>query len=165
VDTGHRPQVTRRAHRPLDTVRRRFLDTGRMVNRPIRILLVDDQPSIRRGLRMRLGLEPDIDVVAEADNGTAALEAACEFVPDVVLMDIEMPSMDGITATSRIAECAPACMVVMLSLHDDVDTRERAKAAGAISFVAKHEIDHALTDAIRAAAQQHRAAEQDSGAG
>ncbi|MBI5289166.1 MAG: response regulator transcription factor [Chloroflexi bacterium] len=124
------------------------------MNRPIRILLVDDQPSIRRGLRMRLGLEPDLDVVAEAADGGSALEAAARTRPDVVLMDVEMPVMDGITATSHLAGLAPAPAVVMLSLHDDLDTRDRARAAGAVDFVAKHQIDRVLTDAIRAAANR-----------
>jgi DNA-binding NarL/FixJ family response regulator len=122
----------------------------------IRVLVVDDQASIRRGLQMRLSLEPDLAVVGEASDGERALEAAVSFSPDVILMDIEMPVMDGITATSRLATAAPASAVVMLSLHDDPDTRERAKAAGATGFVAKHEIDCALTDAIRAAAARPR---------
>ena len=125
-----------------------------MMTEPIRILLVDDQPSIRRGLKMRLGLEPDIAVVGEASDGDEALTTSLSCEPDVVLMDIEMPVMDGITATSLLVEAAPACAVVILSLHDDVYTRERARSAGARGFVAKHEIDRVLTDAIRTAAHR-----------
>jgi DNA-binding NarL/FixJ family response regulator len=123
-----------------------------MTTTPIRVLLVDDQPSIRRGLRMRLGLEPDLEVVGEASDGREAIDVAYSTAPDVILMDIEMPTMDGITATSRLSQERPSCAVVVLSLHDDLDTRARARAAGAVNFVAKHEIDRALTDAIRAAA-------------
>ena len=115
-----------------------------------------DQPSIRRGLRMRLALEPDMDIVSEAEDGSAALSQARLTSPEVVLMDIEMPVMDGITATSLLTAASPNCAVVILSLHDDMTTRERARAAGAADFVAKHEIDCALTDAIRAAAQSIR---------
>jgi DNA-binding NarL/FixJ family response regulator len=129
-----------------------------MTTTPIRILLVDDQPSIRQGLRMLLGLEPDLEVVAEAANGRQALEAAGSTEPDVILMDIEMPEMDGITATGLLCADNPSCAVVVLSLHDDFITRERARAAGAVNFVAKHEIDRVLTDAIRTAAHGHRTA-------
>lgn len=127
-------------------------DTQGAMTTPIRVLLVDDQPGVRRGLRMRLGLEPDIDVVGEAADGEQALNAAGATHPQVVLMDVEMPGMDGIAATKRLCADNPSCAVVVLSLHDDLDTRARARAAGAVEFVAKHDIDHALTDAIRAAA-------------
>lgn len=118
----------------------------------ITILLVDDQPNIRRGLRMRLGLEADLSIVGEACDGAAALSLAEELAPGVVLMDAEMPGMDGIAATAEMARRAPGCRVVMLTLHDDAATRERARCAGACAFVAKHEIDHALMAAIRGAA-------------
>jgi DNA-binding NarL/FixJ family response regulator len=121
---------------------------------PIRILLVDDQPSIRRGLRMRLGIEPDIEIVGEASDGGGALDLASAAAPDVVLMDIEMPSMDGITATSRLGTIAPGCAVVILTIHDDIMTREGARAAGAAEFVTKHEVDRFLMDAIRRAARR-----------
>lgn len=126
------------------------------MNERIRILVVDDQPSIRRGLRMRLGLEPDIDIVSEAEHGGAALAQARLTPPDVVLMDIEMPVMDGITATGRLHTETPDCAVVVLSLHDDPDSRMRARLAGASEFVAKHDIDRALIDAIRTAARSRR---------
>jgi DNA-binding NarL/FixJ family response regulator len=117
----------------------------------IRILLVDDQPNIRRGLRMRLGLEPDIEVVGEAGDGEAALRLAHIVSPDVVIMDVEMPVMDGITATTELRARAPRCSVVVLSLYDDAATRARAAAAGACAFVAKTKMDETLVDAIRTA--------------
>ena len=76
----------------------------RVMTKPIRVLLVDDQPSIRRGLRMRLGLEPDIEVVGEASDGSEAVTASVNVEADVVLMDVEMPVMDGITATSLLGD-------------------------------------------------------------
>jgi DNA-binding NarL/FixJ family response regulator len=118
----------------------------------IRILLVDDQQNIRRGLRMRLGLEPDLTVVGEAGDGEAALRLARLIAPDVVVMDVEMPGVDGIAATEMLLRAEPRCAVVVLTLHDDAVTRERAAAAGACGFVSKTRIDDCLLSAIRAAA-------------
>jgi DNA-binding NarL/FixJ family response regulator len=118
----------------------------------IRILLVDDQQNIRRGLRMRLGLEPDLTVVGEAGDGEAALRLARLVAPDVVVMDVEMPGVDGIAATEMLLRAEPRCAVVVLTLHDDAVTRERAAAAGACGFVSKTRIDDCLLSAIRAAA-------------
>ena len=121
--------------------------------KPIQVLLVDDEPSILRGLRMRLGLESDICVVGEATDGSVAVDMASRLSPDVVLMDVNMPVMDGIAATRELASRAPGSAVVILSMHDDHDTADRALAAGAVAFVAKQQIDKALLTAIRAAAQ------------
>ena len=122
--------------------------------KPIQVLLVDDEPSILRGLRMRLGLESDICVVGEAADGSAAVDLASRLSPDVVLMDVNMPVMDGIAATRELATRAPGSAVVILSMHDDHDTADRALAAGAVAFIAKQQIDTALLAAIRAAAQK-----------
>jgi len=118
----------------------------------IRLLLVDDEPAVRRGLKMRLELEPDVEVVGEAGNGESALELVAELSPSVVLMDVEMPVMDGISATREINAGASGAAVVVLSIHDDRDTIERAKLAGAVSFVPKTDMDEALLNAIRNAA-------------
>jgi DNA-binding NarL/FixJ family response regulator len=115
----------------------------------INLLLVDDEPTIRRGLRMRLELEPDLSVVGEAGDGLAALESARALNPNVVLMDVEMPRMNGIDATWALHSEAPAIAVIVLSMHDDANTQERARAAGASAFVTKHSIDAALLEAIR----------------
>jgi len=122
--------------------------------KPIQVLLVDDEPSILRGLRMRLGLESDICIVGEAADGSSAVDMASRLSPDVVLMDVNMPVMDGIAATREIAMRAPDSAVVILSMHDDHETADRALAAGAVAFVAKQQIDKALLAAIRAAAQK-----------
>ena len=73
----------------------------------ITVLLVDDQPTVRHGLRMRLELEPDIIVVGEAGDGAAALDMTTALHPDVVVMDVEMPEMDGITACAALRRLAP----------------------------------------------------------
>lgn len=115
----------------------------------IRILIVDDQPAVRRGLRMRLAVEPDLDVVGEADNGEEAIVLAKWLRPDVVLMDIEMPRLDGIAATRRLCAAHPQCSVVVLSLHDSATNQERARAAGAVAFVPKQSGTDSLIAAIR----------------
>ncbi len=118
----------------------------------IRIVVVDDQLTVRKGLQMLLALEADIDVVGEAGDGAAAVDVAVALCPDVVLMDVEMPHGDGITATAALRASIPHCAVVMLSLHDDAQTQARARAAGAAAFVAKHDGETTLLAAIRQAA-------------
>jgi DNA-binding NarL/FixJ family response regulator len=118
----------------------------------ITLLVVDDQPSVRRGLRMRLALEPDLRTLGEACNGLEALAAVRSLQPDVVLMDVDMPHMDGIEATQTLAVLAPRTAVVILSIYDDEATRRRAQAAGAAAFVGKQAGDLALLDAIHRAA-------------
>jgi len=118
----------------------------------IEILLVDDQANVRRGVRMRLELEPDMMVVGEAGDGEEALRLIGTFTPDVVLMDISMPGMGGMLATGALRAVAPAANVVILSLRDDPTTRGWAAAAGACAFVGKHEPCDALVAAIRRAA-------------
>jgi DNA-binding NarL/FixJ family response regulator len=120
----------------------------------IRVLLVDDEPRIRRGLRLRLELEADLEVVGEAGDGESAISLVSELDPNVVLMDIEMPAMDGIRATRVISERNPSSAVVVLSIHDDRTTIQRATEAGASSFVPKVDSDDMLISAIRDAANK-----------
>ena len=115
----------------------------------IRVLLVDDEPAIRRGLRMRLALEPDVDVVGEANNGLGAIEMTRSLQPDVVVMDVRMPVMDGITATRRILEEHLGQPIIALSLYDDSVTMQGALSAGACAFIAKSRMDSTLVDTIR----------------
>jgi DNA-binding NarL/FixJ family response regulator len=117
----------------------------------IRVLLVDDQAVVRRALRARFHLEPDLEVVGEASTGREALALAQTLTPDVVLMDIQMPDMDGIEATAVLRRAVPQSVVVILSIQDDAQTREQAKAAGAIAFVEKRGATDSLLTAIRQA--------------
>ena len=117
----------------------------------IRLLLVDDQPAVRRGLGMRLHMEPDIQIVGEASTGKEALSMAQALTPDVVLMDVEMPEMDGIEATAALSAAVSTSAVVILSIHDDAQTRGRAQAAGAVAFVEKRGATDHLLAAIRQA--------------
>ena len=120
----------------------------------IRVLLVDDQAVVRRALRGRFYLEPDLEVVGEAGTGGEALALAQTLIPDVVLMDIEMPGMDGIEATLALRRAVPQSAVVILSIYDDAQTRGRAQAAGAVAFVEKRGGTEALLSAIHLAAAQ-----------
>ena len=118
----------------------------------IRILLVDDDATVRKGLRMRLLLAPDVEVVGEAAEGATAIEMAAELRPDVVLLDISMPGIDGIEACTAISRLSLPTQVLMLSLHDDEPVRDRCRAAGAAAFVGKQEAAQLLLPAIRAIA-------------
>ena len=120
----------------------------------ITLVLVDDQPAVRRGLRMRLALEADFRVVGEAEDGISALALIGELRPDVVLMDAQMPHMDGIIATVALRAAFPETAVVILSLHDDAATRQQAAIAGASAFLSKQSADTALVDALRRAVEQ-----------
>lgn len=117
----------------------------------IRILLVDDQPTVRQGLQMRMALESDLAVVGEAGNGEEALALVPALHPDVVLMDVAMPGIDGIEATRQLRALAPHSAVIMLSINDSAQNREKAAAAGATAFVCKEAPEADLLDAIRAA--------------
>jgi len=118
----------------------------------IRVLLVDDQPVVRRGLRVRFQLEPDMQIIGDASTGSDALTLAKIHTPDVVLMDIEMPDMDGIEATMALRTVVPQSAVVILSIHTDRQTRMKAQAAGAVAFVEKRGTTDILLAAIRQAA-------------
>ena len=122
----------------------------------IRLVLVDDQPGVRQGLRMRLTLEPDMTVVGEASNGREALTLVQQLAPDIVVMDVQMPEMDGIEAAAMMRASTPQSAVVMLSIYDDVSTRARAHAAGAVAFVTKSGAIEVLVATIRQAAEHRK---------
>jgi DNA-binding NarL/FixJ family response regulator len=121
----------------------------------ITVLLADDEPNVRRALRMRLELEPDLRIAGEAGDGFAAVAAVEDLHPDIVLMDVTMPRMDGITATARILSVAPSSRVIVLTLHDDLPTRRLAQTAGAAAFFGKHQSPDELLTAIRSVATRH----------
>ena len=94
-------------------------------------------------------MEPDIVVIGEASSGEQAIELVDALSPDIVLMDVEMPGMDGITATAALRDNTSRSAVVMMSIHDDVQTRARAQAAGAAAFVEKSGTLEVLLATIR----------------
>jgi DNA-binding NarL/FixJ family response regulator len=118
----------------------------------IRVLIVDDHGVVRQGLRMYLGSSPDFDIVGEARNGREAVERTRELKPDVVLMDLLMPVLDGIAATAEIRRAMPDVEVIALtSVLEDAAVSEAVKA-GAIGYVLKDAESEELLSAIRAAA-------------
>ncbi|RZT63973.1 LuxR family two component transcriptional regulator [Microcella alkaliphila] len=122
---------------------------------PIRVLLVDDQPLFRRGVRMLIESQSDLTVVGEAASGDEAVTAAGEHSPDVVLMDIRMPRVDGIAGTRGIMSAAadanrPPPRVIVLTTFDLDDAALRAIRAGASGFLLKHAEPEFLLAAIRA---------------
>ncbi len=114
----------------------------------IRLLLVDDHEIIRVGLKTFLQTQPDFDVVAEAGNGEDAVERALEFHPDVALMDITMPGIDGMEATRRLRDHCPECLVLALTVHDDKQYLMQMLASGASGYITKQAAADELVEAI-----------------
>jgi DNA-binding NarL/FixJ family response regulator len=118
----------------------------------IRILLVDDQRLMREGLRVLLALEPDLEVIGEAEDGAVALNAYEALQPDVVLMDVRMPGMDGVEATWRLRERWPKARIVILTTFDDDEYVFEALRAGALGYLLKDVSGHDLAQAVRTVA-------------
>ncbi|WP_426736922.1 response regulator [Plantibacter sp. 2H11-2] len=117
---------------------------------PVRILLVDDQQLIRLGFGLVLGAEDDLDVVGEASNGAEAIDLAARLQPDVILMDVRMPGLDGIEATRRIVAANPDSRIIILTTFDLDEYAFGALRAGASGFLLKDALPNELTSAIRA---------------
>jgi DNA-binding NarL/FixJ family response regulator len=118
----------------------------------VRVLLADDQPLIRAGLRVLIADTPDLQVVGEAGTGIQAVALTRELDPDVVVMDIRMPAMDGIAATRMIVEGGSAARVIMLTTFDDDDNVYGALRAGASGFLVKDMALDDILDAVRVVA-------------
>lgn len=118
----------------------------------ITVLLVDDHPVVREGLRGMISAEPDITVVGEAGSGTEALALAESLRPDVILMDLRMPDVDGVTATRRILDAHPATRIVVVTTYESDADILRAVEAGAAGYLLKDASRAALADAVRDAA-------------
>jgi len=121
--------------------------------RKIRILLADDHTVLRRGLRLLLEGQPEFSVVAEAADGNQAVQAAAAAKPDVVILDIAMPNLNGIEAAQRILAAAPAIAIVVLSMHADESYVLRALKAGAKGYLLKDSAEGDLIEAIKSVTQ------------
>jgi DNA-binding NarL/FixJ family response regulator len=115
----------------------------------VRVVLVDDDPLVRAGLRMILGGAPDIDVVAEAADGQDAVDVVLREAPDVVLMDIRMPRMDGLAATRRLLDRGTSERIIVLTTFDTDDMVVTALSYGAAGFLLKDTSPADLVDAVR----------------
>jgi len=123
-----------------------------MSKKKIRVLLADDHALVRQGFRLILSAQPDLEIVGEAGNGRETVELAEKLRPDVVVMDVAMPEMNGIEATRRLAALAPRTRVLALSMYkDSVYVREILRA-GARGYLLKDAIDRDLVAAVRAVA-------------
>ncbi len=117
-----------------------------------RLLLVDDHAVVRSGLRMLLGSESDVEIVGEASTAKEAIEAAAQFNPEVILMDIGLPDLSGIDATREIKKRFPKISIVALTIHEDEEYFFKMLEAGASGYVPKRAAPEELLTAIRAAA-------------
>ena len=124
------------------------MDPAARVEQAIRVLIVDDHRLFAEALEAILSAESRIEVVGRARNGAEALEMVLELDPDVVLMDISMPVMDGVEATRRIREARPEACVLMLTGSNAAADVDRSRDAGAAGYVTKDRIASELVDAI-----------------
>jgi DNA-binding NarL/FixJ family response regulator len=120
---------------------------------PVRVVLVEDNEVFRDALELLLGMRDDVEVVASVGDGIAAVEAAKEYRPDVVLMDYRMPALDGIQATAQVVEEVPGVAVVALTASADPAEREALLEAGAVACLMKdQELEEIVAAILQAAA-------------
>jgi NarL family two-component system response regulator LiaR len=120
---------------------------------PITVMLVDDHEMVRKGAASYLEVQPDIVVVAEAESGDDAVRLVCEYVPDVVLMDLIMPGIDGVEATRKVKDISPRTQIIVLTSYHQDEHIFPALQAGAISYLLKDVKARDLVEAIRRAAK------------
>ncbi len=121
----------------ISTSKQETESTAKQFKHPIRVLVCDDVAPVRMGLRMALELEQDFEVVGEAADGQEAIDLAARLAPDLVLMDLRMPRMDGLAAAEEIVAHGLARAVVILTIYDDPRVRQQAEAVGVTDFLDK----------------------------
>jgi len=119
----------------------------------MRVLVADDHGIVRTGVKLLLDRQPDMEVIAEAEDGVDAVEQVIEHKPDVAILDVSMPRMTGLQATHEIKQQVPDTQVLILSMHDDERYLFEALRAGAAGYVLKRAADEDLVNAVRAAAR------------
>jgi DNA-binding NarL/FixJ family response regulator len=119
-----------------------------------KVLIVDDHTFIRRGIQSILDSSPDWDYCGEAENGVAAIRMASELKPDVIVMDVSMPGLNGLEATRVIHEAQPNIKIVLLTLHDSVEVLRSGFQAGAQGYLLKSEAEQELLRALGSVTQQ-----------
>jgi NarL family two-component system response regulator LiaR len=122
------------------------------MSEPITVMLVDDHAMVRQGVKAFLATQPDLSVVGEAGSGEEAVKMAAQFVPDVILMDLIMPNMDGVEATRRVKQVSPRSQVVVLTSYHEDENIFPALKAGALSYILKDLSADELASAVRKAA-------------
>ena len=125
------------------------------IKEKIKVLVVDDHELVRESIRLLLGLYDDIEVIGEANNGKTAIDKARELVPNVVIMDIAMPIMDGLEAARNISKQIPNMKVIMLTQHGEKEYIQLSHQIGAAGFVPKTAVAKELVSVIRAAQEGH----------
>ena len=125
---------------------------SKAAGRPLRVVLADDHVTVRQGLKLLIQAEPDMVVVAEASDGEAAVQQTLETDPDVVVMDISMPGMNGLVATRAIKQARPRARIVTLTRHADQAYLQELLRAGVAAYVLKRSAPTELLQAIRAVA-------------
>lgn len=116
----------------------------------IRVLIADDHGVLRAGLRALLNSTPDIQVVAEAGNGEEALELCARVLPDIILLDVGMPGLDGIEVTARLRQATPAVRALIMTMHEDSSLLRAALQAGAAGYIVKRAVEYELIAALYA---------------
>ena len=122
----------------------------------IRVLIVDDHPIVRRGLWSLLSAYPDIEIVGEAEDATAALQAVKDLAPQVILLDIQMAGVGGIEIASRILRAAPQTKIIILTAYDNDEYVLGAFRAGAYAYLLKNSLDDTVVETIRLVHQGRR---------